>query len=184
MATVGTQLLGREAELTEIRRFLDAADGGPAALLLEGEPGIGKTSLWTAAIDLALALRYRVLKSAPAQIEMSLPYAVLGDLLDPYPEAAVATLPAPMRTALEAALLRAAAKQAPADQLAVSNGFLRTLRCFASDGPVLLALDDVQWTDAASLRVLAYAVHRLAGQAVKILAARRLPPLDLATPTL
>jgi len=184
MATVGTQLLGREAELTEIRRFLDAADGGPAALLLEGEPGIGKTSLWTAAIDLALALRYRVLKSAPAQIEMSLPYAVLGDLLDPYPEAAVSMLPGPMRTALEAALLRAAADDRPVDQLAVSNGFLRTLRGLASDAPVLVAVDDVQWTDGASLRVLAFAAHRLTGEAVKIVAARRTPPLDLAAPTL
>ena len=184
MATVAARLLGREGELAEIGRFLDDGDGGHQALLLQGEPGIGKTSLWAAAIDLALARRYRVLKAAPAQIEMSLPYAVLGDLLDPYPEAAVATLPAPMRMALEAALLRGAADQAPADQLAVSNGFLRTLRCLALDGPVLLALDDMQWTDAASLRILAYAVHRLLGEAVKVLGARRIPPLDVATPTL
>jgi len=184
MVRVAARLVGREGELAEIGRFLDDVDGRHTALLLQGEPGIGKTSLWAVGTELALARRYRVLRAAPAQIEMSLPYAVLGDLLDPYPETAVATLPAPMRTALEAALLRAEAEQAPADQLAVSNGFLRTLRCIASDEPVLLALDDVQWTDAASLRVLAYAAHRLAGEAVKILAARRLPPLDLATPTL
>ncbi len=122
MATVVARLVGRGDELAEIGRFLDDVDGGHLALLLQGEPGIGKTSLWAGATELALARRYRVLKAAPAQIEMSLPYAVLGDLLDPYPEAAVAALPAPMRTALEAALLRAAAEQAPADQLAVSNG--------------------------------------------------------------
>ena len=170
-----TQLVGREAEQAAIARLLTPAPDGPRALLLEGEAGIGKTILWKAALSTAMLRGYLVLNSAPTEAESGLPYAVLCDLLDPVAEEAMASLSGPLRNALEVALFRAPAEQGPTDQLAVSTAFLRLLRHLAVDQPVLVSVDDVQWTDGPSMRVLAFAIHRLDREQVKILVAARVP---------
>ncbi len=118
---------------------------------------------------------HRLLSSAPTQAETGLPYAMLGDLLDPVPEDAIASLSEPLQVALEVALFRMPARQAPADQFAVSTAFLRVVRYLAAECPVILAVDDLQWADGPSRRVLAFAIHRLEHDRVKVLAALRLP---------
>jgi len=173
--TLVGQLVGREAELATIGKFLDPALDGLRALVLEGEGGIGKTTLWKAGLSAGSANGYRVLSSAPTEAETGLPYAALGDLLDPAPEEAIGSLSDPLRKALEVALFWAPAKQGPTDQLAVSTAFLRVLRHIAADRPVLLAVDDIQWADGPSMRVLAFAIHRLDRDQVKVLATLRLP---------
>jgi hypothetical protein len=45
------EIVGREDELASIHAFFDQAEGGPAALVLEGEPGIGKSTLWLAGVE-------------------------------------------------------------------------------------------------------------------------------------
>jgi hypothetical protein len=175
VTTLVGELIGREAELATIGQFLDSAEDGLHALILEGEAGIGKTTLWKAGLSAASAKGYRLLSAAPTEGEAGLPYAVLGDLLDPIPEGAVASLSAPLRTALDVALFRAPASQGPTDQLAVGTAFLRVVRHLADDGPVLLAADDIHWADGPSMRVLAFAIHRLDRDRVKMLTALRLP---------
>ncbi len=175
MTTLVGELIGREAELATIGQFLDSPPDGLRALVLEGEAGIGKTTLWKAGLSAAPANGYRLLSAAPTEAEAGLPYASLGDLLDPIPEEAVSALSEPLRTALEVALFRAPAKQGPTDQLAVSTAFLRVVRYLAGDRPVLLAIDDMQWADGPSMRVLIFAIHRLDRDRVKVLAALRLP---------
>ena len=117
----------------------------------------------------------RVLRSAPTEAESGLPYTVLGDLLDPVPEDAIASLPVPLRKALNAALFQSAVEQGSTDQLAVSTAFLRVMRHMAADQPVVLAVDDIQWADGPSMRVLAFALHRLDVEPVRLLAALRSP---------
>ncbi len=168
-------LFGRAEEQAALTAFLEGAQDGPRALLLEGEAGIGKTSLWKGALSSALVRNYHILSSAPTEAESALPYAVLGDLLDPVPEDAMASLSSPLRTALEVALFRAPAEQRPTDQLAVSTAFLRLLRHLDAGRRVLVALDDIQWADGPSMRVLAFAIHRLDGERVRVLAALRVP---------
>jgi DNA-binding CsgD family transcriptional regulator len=169
------ELIGRDEEQAALAEFLEAAQAGPRLLQLEGEAGIGKTSLWKAALSSASTADYRVLSAAPTEAESALPYAVLGDLLDPIPEEALASISMPLRAALEVALFRAPARQAPTDHLAVSGAFLRVLRYLATDQPVLVALDDIQWTDGPSMRVVAFAMHRLETERVKALTTLRIP---------
>jgi DNA-binding CsgD family transcriptional regulator len=175
MQAVRHELVGRDEEQATSAAFLKAVEGGPRVLLLEGEAGIGKTSLWKAALSSAALNGYRILSAAPTEAESALPYAVLGDLLDPIPEEALASISMPLRAALEVALFRAPARQAPTDHLAVSGAFLRVLRYLATDQPVLVALDDIQWTDGPSMRVVAFALHRLEMERVRVITTLRVP---------
>jgi DNA-binding CsgD family transcriptional regulator len=168
-------LIGRDEELAALADSLESAQDGPRVLLLEGEAGIGKTSLWKAALSSAVTQGYRLVSAAPTEAEDALPYAVLGDMLDPVPKDAMASLTTSLRTAVEVALFRAPAHQGPTDQLAVSTAFLRLLRHIAADQRVLLAVDDIQWADASSMRALSFAMHRLANEQVRLLTTLRVP---------
>jgi hypothetical protein len=75
-------VVGREAELASIHAFLDRPAGGLAALVLEGEAGIGKSTLWLAGVEVAQGHGLRVLVSRPAEAERGLTHAGLGDLFE------------------------------------------------------------------------------------------------------
>jgi DNA-binding CsgD family transcriptional regulator len=170
---VAGHVIGREAELTIIHRFLDSLPTGPSALLLSGEAGIGKTTVWKEGLDGALQRRYRTLSCGPVEAETRLSYAALGDLLEPVLEEALPTLPEPQRRALEVALLRAPSSGARANQRAISLAVLGCLRSVASTTPVVVAIDDIQWTDLPSVRVLQFVVRRLKGDPVGLISAAR-----------
>ena len=125
---MATEIIGREDELAELKRFLDAVDRVPAAFLLEGEAGIGKTVLWTAGVELARARGLRVLTAIPATAETRLSFAALADLLGPELAEVLPSLPAPQRRALESALLLEDAEGPPPDQRAVAFAFLGAVR--------------------------------------------------------
>src|ERR687887_2467129 len=99
---------GREKELAAIDDLLaPSTRAGIRALAIEGEPGIGKTTLWREGIARAEAEGYLVLSCRAAQAETRLSFAGLADLLAPISSEALRRLPAPQRRALEVALLRA-----------------------------------------------------------------------------
>jgi predicted ATPase len=162
-------ILGREAEIAEITRFIESTPDGPSALILGGAAGIGKTTLWNAGVALAVETGHQVLACRAAESEARLSYAALGDLL----EVELPELPGPQRRALDAALLRAEVEGSPPDQRAVSLATLGVLRALATSGPVIVAIDDVQWLDAASVRVLSFAARRLRDDQIRILVAIR-----------
>ncbi len=85
-------ILGREEELAAVARFFEDDRDGPRALLVEGEAGIGKTTLWREAARLA-GSRSRVLVSRASQAETKLSFTVLGDLLEPALDEALSELP-------------------------------------------------------------------------------------------
>jgi hypothetical protein len=78
---MGEEIVGRERELEALERFLSSAPHGACGLVLAGEPGIGKSTVWQAALPLAEQRGYRVATSRPAGSEATLTYAALGDLL-------------------------------------------------------------------------------------------------------
>jgi DNA-binding CsgD family transcriptional regulator len=164
-------IVGREHELAAVQAFLEAEEW-PRLFVLAGEAGIGKTTLWRAAVEEADSAGYRVLATRPLEAEAKLAHAALGDLLAESHDA-LAVLPEPQARALRAALLLETPASGAVDERAVSLGFLGVLRALADEQPVLLAVDDVQWLDAASGRVLAYAARRLAAGRVAILLAVR-----------
>jgi DNA-binding CsgD family transcriptional regulator len=161
---------GRAAELTRIGRFLDEAAHGPAALLIEGAAGIGKTTLWSAGIGLAARRGWTVLTARPVQSEAALSFSALGDLLEPVPPEALAGLPGPQRQALDVALLRAEPGPEPPDQRAVAVALLGVIRALADTAPVVVGVDDLPWLDRASAAVLQYALRRLTTQRAALLA--------------
>jgi DNA-binding CsgD family transcriptional regulator len=152
------ELIGREEEL---RLVLARLADLPAAAVLEGQEGIGKTSIWRAALAELEAGGVRVLSTRPAEIESQLSYAGLADLLDPVLDEALAALPSPQRFALEVALRRAEPEEGSPDQAAIAFAVLGALRAAAATGSLVVAVDDMQWLDHSSLFALEFAAGRL-----------------------
>src|SRR5215469_15198389 len=97
---------GRSAELAEIEDFLQRIQSRSGAILIQGEAGIGKTTLFNAAVRRAHKHGLRVLTSRPTESEARLAFSALTDLLEPVVDTMAAGLPAPQRRAVEVALLR------------------------------------------------------------------------------
>jgi hypothetical protein len=164
-------VIGRIRELGAAERFLDAVPAGLSGLVLEGEAGIGKSMLWRETAWRAQARGYRVLSTRPAEAEAKLSFSGLADLLADVEPEVFERLPAPQRRALEVALVRAEGR---ADRRALLAGFVSLLSALASWGPLVLAVDDVQWLDTPSLSALQFVVRRLAGRPVGVLISARL----------
>jgi DNA-binding CsgD family transcriptional regulator len=171
-------VLGRQAELEQLTAMLDAVVAGPRAVVVEGPAGIGKTTVWQAALQAARARSFTVLAARAAQTEATLPLAGLIDLLEGVPEAGLVALPAPQRRALEVALLRREPEQTGVDQLAVSLATLQVLRALAADAPVVVGIDDLQWLDGATARVLAFVLRRLGDERLGLVASVRAEHAD------
>ena len=165
-------LVGRDDELEAVVRLLDAAEQLPGAVVLAGEAGIGKTTLWLAGVEAAVARSYRVLTCRPSEAETQFAFAGVGDLLGAAAGDVLAELPPIQRRALEAALLLGES-ELPVDEHAVAAAFLGALRLLSDAGPVCLAIDDVQWLDAASLTAVRYALARLDREPIATLLAVR-----------
>ncbi len=179
------ELFGRESELQQIETFLDHATVGTAALVLEGEPGIGKTALCVRAVSAAKERGWIVLSCRSVEAEARLSFAALGDLIGTVEDAVLEELPAPQRRGLDVALLRAEPEGPPPDRRAVGAAILGIVGSLSATVPLLLALDDLQWVDPPTSHALAFALRRLTDEPVGILLSTRTlqegdPPLALA----
>jgi predicted ATPase len=170
-----SELIGRDEELGGIDDFLTRGRAGGAALVLEGEAGIGKTTLWAAGVQRAREQGYRVVVARPAEPERELSFATLGDLLANV-HVEIETLPPPQRRPLAAALLLEETPGAPTDPRGVAVALLAVLRALARDRPLLVAVDDVQWVDASSGMALSFALRRAVDEPVAVLLTRRTGP--------
>lgn len=166
-------VIGRQAELGAIDRFLDLVPTHPCGLILEGDAGIGKTRLWKEGVERGRARGYRVLITRPGRADVQLGFAGLADLLREMDEGTWGRLPAPQRRALGTALLLRETSTKPLDDRAVMAASLTALRMLAEAGPLILAVDDLQWLDAASAQVLEFALRRLEGDPIGTLATVR-----------
>ena len=168
------EIVGREAELASLNAFIDEMEGGAAALVLEGDAGVGKSTLWGAAVEHARARGLTVLSSRPAEAERGLGNVGLGDLLEGVIDDVLAALATPRRRALQVALLREEASGDPVDGRTLGVAVHDALELLSDHGPTLIAVDDVQWLDPSSSRALAFALRRLHARALIVLLARRL----------
>jgi DNA-binding CsgD family transcriptional regulator len=160
-------LVGRETECARIDRLLaDASAGASGAVVLTGEPGIGKSALcaWAAArVD-----GMRVLSARGVASEADLPFAGLAELcageLD-----RLGSLPEPQARALDGALARRVVR--PGDRFAIGAAVLSLLAVAGDGEPVLVVVDDAQWLDASSADALLFAARRLRSEGVAMLIA-------------
>src|SRR6187551_1362014 len=153
-------IVGREAELREIERFLAAVRTAPGALVIEGEAGIGKSTIWLEAVRRAEESGFRVLQARPAESEARLSYAALADLVGDAVDEVAFALPAVQERALDVALLRAGPDET-AEPRTTATAVVGVLSALAARGALLVAVDDVQWLDPASAEALAFAARRL-----------------------
>jgi DNA-binding CsgD family transcriptional regulator len=173
------EIVARDAEIAALRVFVEQTDEGSAALVLEGEAGVGKSTLWLAAVEHAPACGVSVLSARPAEAERGLAHNGLGDLFDDVLDDVLPALSPPRRRALETALLREDASDESVDQRALAVAVRDALHLLAERSRVLVAIDDAQWLDAPTSSALAFALRRLEEGSVRLLLARRLEPTEL-----
>ena len=168
-------IVGRDPELQQLREVV-ATPATPIVAFVEGGAGVGKTAPLETVADEARAVGSLVLRARPTAAEATSSFAALDDLLRP----AINGLPRlaePQRRALAAALLLEAAID-PVDPRLVGLASLALLE--GLPGPVLLAVDDWQWLDAASAAVLSFVLRRLEPGSAKVIATVRSGEADEA----
>src|ERR1700751_1710351 len=163
------RLYGRKAELAVLDDLLSKARAGNSgALVVRGDPGIGKTALLAAAADRADGCR--VIRATGVEEESELPYAGLHLLLRSALDR-VTALPDVQADALRGAL--GLAKAGPPDRFLVGLAVLSLLAEVAADQPVLCVVDDAQWLDRASADALLFAARRLDTESIVLLLCAR-----------
>ncbi|MBZ9644627.1 LuxR family transcriptional regulator [Streptomyces sp. PSKA30] len=162
-------VIGREELFTAACEQL----GRGGSVLLHGPAGIGKSTVLRAlAAEYGGAAR-TVLRCSATESESHLPFLALADLFGLVLDEVSGKLPAAQRTALESALTGRGESTLQRDGLALRLAVLSALRALATDGPVLIVADDVQWLDPASAELLGFAARRLGDTPVRMLCAVR-----------
>ena len=139
--------------------------------MIEGEPGIGKTTLWRAALRAIETRGYQTLAARPAESEARLSYVSLADLIAGVFDEARPRLPSPQAQALAAVLLWKEPNER-ADPRTTAAGLVSIVTALAAKAPLVIAVDDVQWLDSASARALEFAARRLPARAGLLLTRR------------
>lgn len=194
-------IVGRDAELTALDQALDALDAvhasqasaAPTArfLMIQGEPGIGKTMLLDALATDATSRGYLVLDGRAAELEQDVPFGVMADALDDYvatvERALDARLSPGMRDEVAFVLSQTerwtgapAAPSGPDDRLQAYRATSALLAALAADTPLVLALDDLHWADRGSLELLGHLLRRPPRAAVLVAGAFRPRQVDAA----
>jgi predicted ATPase len=176
-----TPIIGREYELRAVRQFVDGVSEGPASVVLDGQAGIGKTGIWKQAVLDARTEGVAVRTCQCSEADAGWAFAGLGDLLEGLGSECLVELPEVQRSALSAALLLSDVVDGSPGDRVVGVAVLGVLRALARSGPLVLAVDDIQWLDASSRKVLSFALRRLSDEPVRLIASLRTErPADTA----
>jgi DNA-binding CsgD family transcriptional regulator/tetratricopeptide (TPR) repeat protein len=168
--STGSRLLGREAEVAVLDQLIDRIPEHGGALVVRGDPGIGKTALLAVASVTASSKGMSVLRTAGAQSETGLAFAGLHQLLRPV-LARLDHLPGPQRDALSAAF---GAIDVPApDPFLIALAALNLLAETAEHSPLLLVVDEAQWLDPPTANALAFIARRVDAEPIAVLFALR-----------
>ena len=165
-----SSLMGRVTELGRLDEALRTLDERGTALLVVGEPGIGKTALITEAARRARDRGMLVLTSSGLLSEAHLPYAGLHQLFRPVLTAAE-ELPGPQRVALLGAFGQV--DEAVSDPAGVALAALSLLRDRSWDAPVVVVAEEVPWLDRATVEVLTFAANKIEDDRILLIASCR-----------
>lgn len=164
------RLLGRDREREVLNALLDQVDERGAAIVLRGEPGIGKSSLLGATADRARERAFRVLAASGVQSETQLPFAGLHQLLRPILPG-LDSLPRRKRDAVLAAF--GMTDEAAPDLFLIALAALDLLSDISQRSPLLVSADDAQWLDRPTSDVLSFVARRLDSDRIIMIAAVR-----------
>ncbi|WP_433580159.1 AAA family ATPase [Nocardia brasiliensis] len=170
-------MFGRDTELKALRALVDGP-GEQSGVLVEGEPGIGKSALIEETVAAAAVAGLRVVRTAGAEAELNSAYAGLQRLLYPL-RRGFGELPAPQSAALASALGMSDAPGAPNGYL-VGLAALTLLADAAADRPLLIIAEDVHWLDPASAEVLAFLARRIEAEPLALVVTSRAGGTPLA----
>ncbi len=168
-----TGVVGRRLELEALDGFIAERGERAGAMVLAGPAGIGKTTLWLHAAARAEAAGWIVLETRASGAEAQLSFAGLADLLEDVGADVLRRLPVVQLRALDGALLRGDVDERAVAPRVVATALRSVLQRLAARAPVLVAVDDAQWLDLPSAGALAYALRRVTGGSVCVLAAVR-----------
>jgi DNA-binding CsgD family transcriptional regulator len=169
-------LRGRRRECDLLDRLLDAVRAGDSrALVVRGEPGVGKTALLEYLVEHASGCR--VARAVGIQSEMELAFAGVHQLLTPMLDR-LERLPGPQGDALRTAF--GLGSGAAPDRFLVGLAVLSLLAAVAEEYPLVCLVDDAQWLDRASAQVLGFVARRLVAESVGLVLAARAPGDELA----
>ena len=164
-------VVGRTEEVGVLEAVVADPLSEPRALLIDGQPGIGKTTLLHALFALAQERGYAVLACRPTRSEMDLSYVGLVELLGGLDDAIIDALPAPQSRVMRM-ILRTQESEGSFDRLSLGVAMVAAVRAIATVRPVLIAIDDAQWLDHPSAKTLAFVVRRLGGTTTRIAVVR------------
>ncbi len=168
-------LRGRRGEREALEELIDAVRGGEGrALVVRGEPGVGKTALLEYVVERAPDCR--LVRAAGVQSEMELAFAGLHQLLAPMLDH-LQRLPAPQRDALRTAF--GFGPGSTPDRFLVAMAVLSLLSDVADERALICLVDDEQWLDRASAQVLAFVARRLEAESVGLVFATRVLSDDI-----
>jgi DNA-binding CsgD family transcriptional regulator len=171
------ELIGRQAECAVLDRLVEGVCAGESqALVIHGEPGVGKSALLDYLAE--RASKFGVMRAAGVQSEMELAFAAVHQLLAPLLDR-LDRVPGPQREALRTAFGLVAGP--PPDRFFIGLAVLSLLSEVADDRPLFCLIDDEQWLDQASAQALAFLARRLAAEPVGLVFAARAPGNELAT---
>ncbi len=184
MAASPAVLVGRETELAQLRELVQAAgEGRSSVLVLEGDPGVGKSALLRSLVESSTG--FQVLWAQGLESEVELPYGGLGQLLRPLQVSFTELSPqhVDMLTTVFATTGMQAANAPSAglpDRYAAAAAALALLAAAAETGPIIAVVDDAQWLDQPSVEALAFIAHRLLAEGIVLLLSRRNGEGDVA----
>jgi DNA-binding CsgD family transcriptional regulator len=165
----GGELLGREREREVLDRLLDAVRGGRGGVLVvHGEAGVGKTALLEYAVE--AAREFRTARTSGIEAEMELPFAAVQQLCSPF-LGLLDRLPQPQHAALGVAF--GLITGPVPNPFLVGLAVLGLLAEAAEEQPLVCVVDDAQWLDTASARVLAFVGRRLLAEKIALVFATR-----------
>ncbi|WP_250009028.1 helix-turn-helix transcriptional regulator [Actinoplanes sp. M2I2] len=169
---------GRRAERDVLDRVVEAVRAGRSrALVVRGDPGVGKTALLHHLAEETSRAQCRLVRVVGVQSEMELAFAGLHQLCLPLLDRA-GLLPAPQRDALFTAFGMVAGP--PPDRFHVGLAVLSLLSAAGGDRPLICVVDDEQWLDVGSAQVLGFVARRLLADPVGLVFGARVPGDELA----
>jgi DNA-binding CsgD family transcriptional regulator len=174
-------VVGRSSELGRIKEFLRVAAARPRALVVTGDPGIGKTAVWAESVRRARTGTQTTLVAQATEAERTVAFSALADLLLDLSDHALETLPPSQANALRIALRREEPAHGPLDPRVVGSATLGALRALTRVGSVLVAIDDVDLVDSSSQSALAFALRRGHEPGVSLLVSVRSTELAAAS---